>query len=675
LAALNALYNSLEFIRENFSREAERSYIMMVVCEATQSVDSRVQVSAFECLVRIMTFYYGFMGVYMEKALYALTVNGMKHDNENVALQAIEFWSTVCELENDYEYESQMAEEEGADVEQQPLGFAKAALSEIVPVLLTLMTSQEEDVDEDEWNVAMAAATCLSLLAQCVQDNIVALVLPFVQTNIRNPDWRYREAAVMAFGSIMEGPNPQLLAPLATQAMPILLEMIRDPVVQVKDTTAWTLGQISENLLAYINLEAQLQSLVTALLAGLSDSPKITSNCCWALMNIGRGLNPDEQHDLATYPLSPFFEGICKELVTICNKDNNEANSRTSAFEALATIIAHCPLDVLQIVSAIAISMLERLELTINVQNQIVGMDEMNQHLELQSNICNAITSITRRLGRSIAPVADRIMQVFLQLMSVSGRHATTLEDAFLAIGAVIAALETDFFRYMEAFKNFLYAALQNHEEHQLCLIAIGLIGDICRSLGLQALPYCDEFFTLLLADLSSEKLHRSVKPAIFECFGDIVLAIGGSFEKYAPTVLPIIFSACQIQVNDAMSADELDYLVSLREGIVEGFVGIVQGLKTDAKVGMLEPYLPQLFQFLEFAIADEDIVSTDLLMNEAGLLGDLAEAFPNGQLRTLLQRDWIVNLLRSARTNRHATVSQREVSRWAREMVKRAMK
>lgn len=42
LAATTALLNSLEFTKANFERDAERNFIMQVVCEATQSEDLRV---------------------------------------------------------------------------------------------------------------------------------------------------------------------------------------------------------------------------------------------------------------------------------------------------------------------------------------------------------------------------------------------------------------------------------------------------------------------------------------------------------------------------------------------------------------------------------------------------------------------------------------------------------
>jgi importin subunit beta-1 len=131
-AAIHSLYNSLEFIRDNFEREVssasglsrsfadfkgERNYIMQVVCEATQSPSPAVQVGAFECLVRIMGLYYSKMDFYMERALFGLTTMGMRHSEEPVVLQAIEFWSTVCEEEIEINHEAQ-------EVSTQSLGLS-----------------------------------------------------------------------------------------------------------------------------------------------------------------------------------------------------------------------------------------------------------------------------------------------------------------------------------------------------------------------------------------------------------------------------------------------------------------------------------------------------------------------------------------------------------------------
>ena len=98
-AAITALSDSLEFVRTNFENEGERNYIMQVICEATQSDDGRVQQGAFGSLNRIMGLYYDKMQFYMEKALFGLTIMGMKSEEEDVGKLAVEFWCTVCEEE------------------------------------------------------------------------------------------------------------------------------------------------------------------------------------------------------------------------------------------------------------------------------------------------------------------------------------------------------------------------------------------------------------------------------------------------------------------------------------------------------------------------------------------------------------------------------------------------
>lgn len=67
LSAAKALDNALEFAKANFENEKERSYIMQVVFECTQSKDQKVVVAGFECLVKIASLYYGKLPQYMQE--------------------------------------------------------------------------------------------------------------------------------------------------------------------------------------------------------------------------------------------------------------------------------------------------------------------------------------------------------------------------------------------------------------------------------------------------------------------------------------------------------------------------------------------------------------------------------------------------------------------------------
>lgn len=212
------------------------------------------------------------------------------------------------------------AQEYGEAPERESKFFAKIALPEILPVILQLLTRQEEDADEDEWNISMAAGTCLSLLARAVTDVIVQPVIPFIESNIRAADWHQREAAVMAFGSILDGPDPGVLAPLVDQALPILIPMMNDPQQNVKDTTAWTLGTICELMTSILKPDVHVPPLIGALVAGVEDTPRISANCSWSLMNLVDQLHGFAEVTPATGPLSPYYEHIVTALMRVTEK-------------------------------------------------------------------------------------------------------------------------------------------------------------------------------------------------------------------------------------------------------------------------------------------------------------------------------------------------------------------
>ena len=211
----------------------------------------------------------------------------------------------------------QQAQEYGEVPEVESQNFAKTALSEILPVILNLLLKQDEDADEDEWNVSMAAGTCLGLLATAVCDPIVSGVVPFIEANINGQDWHQREAAVMAFGSILDGPSPDSILPLVSQALPVLIGMLKDPNTHVKDTTAWTLGRICDLASEAIQPDVHLHPLVTGLVGSLGDAPRIVANSCWALMNLADRLEDGAAEGAQTSVLSPYYDGIVQALLKV----------------------------------------------------------------------------------------------------------------------------------------------------------------------------------------------------------------------------------------------------------------------------------------------------------------------------------------------------------------------
>ena len=156
------------------------------------------------------------------------------------------------------------------------------------------------------------------MYAQAVGSQLITHVLQFVEQNLRQEDWHHRDAAVSAFGAIMEGPDEKMLTPLVKQALPVLIQMLGDPAPQVQDSAAYALGRICESLPDAIDAADHLPRLIASLFGGLSQNPRMASSCCWALMNLADRFagEPGCQEN----PLSPHFQESVSHLLQVTER-------------------------------------------------------------------------------------------------------------------------------------------------------------------------------------------------------------------------------------------------------------------------------------------------------------------------------------------------------------------
>ncbi|VAI13944.1 unnamed protein product [Triticum turgidum subsp. durum] len=512
--------------------------------------------------------------------------------------------------------------------------FIKQALPALVPMLLETLLKQEDDQDLDEgaWNLAMAGGTCLGLVARTVGDDIVPLVMPFVEENITKPEWRHREAATYAFGSILEGPSADKLTPLVNVALNFMLSaLVKDPNNHVKDTTAWTLGRIFEFLhgsaleTAPVITAENCQQILTVLLQSMKDVPNVAEKACGALYFLAQGYVDAG----SASPLSPFFQDIVQSLlVTSHREDAGESRLRTAAYETLNEVVRCSTEETAPIVMQLVPVIMMELHNTLEAGK--LSTDEREKRSDLQGLLCGCLQVIIQKLGGmestkfAFLQYADQMMDLFLRVFAC--RNATVHEEAMLAIGALAYAAGSNFAKYMAQFYQYLEMGLQNFEEYQVCAITVGVVGDLCRALEDKILPYCDGIMTQLLKDLSSNQLHRSVKPPIFSCFGDIALAIGENFEKYLIYAMPMLQSAADLSAHTTATDDEmLDYTNQLRNGILEAYSGILQGFKSSPKTQLLMPYAPHILQFLD-ALHNGKDMDDSVMKTAIGVLGDLAD-------------------------------------------------
>ena len=85
----------------------------------------------------------------------------------------------------------------------------------------------------------------------------------------------------------------------------------------------------------------------------------------------------------------------------------------------------------------------------------------------------------------------------------------------------------------------------------------------------------------------------------------------------------------------DRSDYDMLDYLNELREGCLEAYTGIIQGLKGDGSgpapdLAIVQPHVAYIVQFITVVAQDSEHSDASVAAS-AGLIGDLCSAFGGG--------------------------------------------
>lgn len=653
LAATNALNNTLEFARAQFEIPSERAAIVTTICEAAKSGDVQVRQASFEGLVKVAENYYEKLSEYI-RDIYTLTENAIRNDAEPVAMQAIEFWCTVAEEEVSLMFGEHPADPNRSSIAKNEQ-FVKHALPFLcVPIFDSLKKQEDDPLEDSSWNIATAAGACIELLAQAAPDTILALVKPFIQSNIRDQaNWRSREAAILVFGSVLEGPPEAEIRNLVREGITVLIEtLVHDTNVAVKDTTAWTLARVVhvDQTTTLTHLPALVESLKLSLMA--AENPELAAHICYAIHNVAErfGEENEEESGPLTEHVQPLFTCL---MQTTERDDAGDSNLRISAYETINALFRSVTRDTLPFIASCLPMFRDKLEAALNAVPRALSEVEQMETIEKVGLLCGALTTTTLRLTiAQVVPFADQMMRDYLNVFQLPGSEAS-LEDAFLAIGALAHVLGKEFNRYMPHFMPYLQQGLGNLQAHQMVGVAVGVAGEICRGLGKDLVPYANPIVALLLEALKSPTLNRAVKPGIMGVFGDIAMSVKGHFETYLKSVMDCMRQAAESSVQLEVEADDydtIDWVFALRESILEAYTGIVSGLKDDRKEEILLPYLEWILGFCEVIVSEgphSSLIpnSEGMVRDVMGLMGDIADAVPQFQVEAK-RKTWLQSVV-----------------------------
>lgn len=657
--AAESLKQCMEFISYNMEIENERLAIMEVLYNACKAEDAELSSAALNCVIRAVDLYYDKMAEYIRMAFADLSLEFLRSNDEQRVFAALEFWSTVADVEKDLEY--------GAGSH----AIVADGFQVAVPGILAHLQKTEDLEEPEDWTPMKAAACALSLIGLCSKDLIGrrellfkrpglgesrGTLVEYVQDAIEDPGIVRAESGMMMLGCLLNDKTSPVLAKPIKREMARIIGLLGSEVATVQDTALWLIGKIFTHAAEAVDEDDDGHKIMIKILDILKKCDAVSVNAAWTLTNVFASVSARRVGDRVEESLlTTYFTEVASLLVAlIASLKPTDFNLRTAMFSALNEVIKISVNQNQAFVLSIAEDAISKIKLLLEEKDvEMAAAEEM---------VCCNLGVIQECIRSARTSSLDRAMEIVRVCAYLLGNpnYVPVFTDAYLTLSCLADAIGLNFGNFDTPVLSFV--------ERDLGLLASGsvagdpvsamfaaslitFVGSMASALQLGFGPCVQRFMPLLLDSLGAPCLPREAKPAIVSAFADISLAVGKMFDPYIETM----FSIC-VSIMSLADVDE-DYLLALREALLDLFSCIVQS--SNGKNELVNSSIPALIEAVHrIAVETDDsacvIKSLELLSDIAIMYGNRNEANMSG-----LQSTWVLEFITAKAASTNAQVRE----------------
>ncbi|KAJ7001521.1 transportin-1-like isoform X2 [Populus alba x Populus x berolinensis] len=502
-------------------------------------------------------------------AEYILQVN--KDGDDEVALEACEFWSAYCDA-------------------QLPPENLREFLPRLIPVLLSNMAYADDDeslaeAEEDEslpdrdqdlkprfhtsrlhgsdsvedddddivnvWNLRKCSAAALDILSNVFGDEILPALMPVVQAKLSasgDESWKDREAAVLALGAVAEGCINGLY-PNLSQMVGFLIPLLDDKFPLIRSISCWTISRFSKYVVQesghQIGYE-QFDKVLMGLLRRILDTNKrVQEAACSALATL---------EEEAAEELAPRLEIILQHLV--CAFGKYQRRNLRIVYDAIGTLA-----------DAVGAELNQPAYLEILMPPLIAKWQQLSNSDKDLFPLLECFTSLAKALGAGFIQFAEPVFQRCTAIIqSQQLAKADPVAAGFLYDKEFIVCSLDLLSGLAEGLGSGIESLVSQSNLRDLLLqccmddaydvrqSAFALLGDLARVCTVHLSPRLPEFLDVAVKQLNTPKLKETISVANNACW-----AIGELAVKVRQEISPIVMTVMSCLVPILQHSEELN--------------------------------------------------------------------------------------------------------------------
>ncbi|KAL8543781.1 hypothetical protein ACS0TY_004364 [Phlomoides rotata] len=491
---------------------------------------------------------------------YILLVN--KDPDEEVALEACEFWSAYCEAElppeNLREFLPRLipillsnmayADDDESIVEAEEDGSLPDRDQDLKPRFHSSRFHGSEDVEDEEddivnvWNLRKCSAAALDFLSNVFGDEILPSLMPIVQAKLSaagDEAWKDREAAVLALGAIGEGCINGLY-PHLPEIIAFLIPLLDDKFPLIRSISCWTLSRFSKYIIKTIshqghdNFNKVLMGLLQRI---LDDNKRVQEAACSAFATL---------EEEAGEELAPRLDVILQHLMAAFGK--YQRRNLRIVYDAIGTLA-----------DAVGGDLNQPKYLEILMPPLIAKWQQLSDSDKDLFPLLECFTSIAQALGTGFSQFAQPVFQrcincIQTQLLAkidpVSAGAQYEKEFIVCSLDLLSGLVEglgpgIESLVSQSNLRDLLLQCCMD-DAYDIRQSAFALLGDLARVCPVHLHSRLIEFLDIAAKQLNTPKLKETVSIANNACWaiGELAVKV---HKEVSPVVMTVI--SCLVQI------------------------------------------------------------------------------------------------------------------------------
>ncbi|CAI0468897.1 unnamed protein product [Linum tenue] len=569
---------------------------------------------------------------------YILQVN--KDADEEVALEACEFWSAYCDTqlssENLREFLPRLipvllsnmvyADDDESLAEAEEDDSLPDREQDLKPRFHASRLHGSEDAEDDDddivnvWNLRKCSAAALDVLSNVFGDEILPTMMPVVQSKLAatgDEFWKEREAAVLAIGAVAEGCINGLY-PHLPQMVEFLIPLLDDNFPLIRSISCWTLSRFSKYIVQESGHEKgyeQFDKVLMGILRRVLDNNKrVQEAACSAFATL---------EEEAAEGLAPRLEVILQHLM--CAFGKYQRRNLRIVYDAIGTLA-----------DAVGAELNQPKYLEILMPPLIAKWQQLSNTDKDLFPLLECFTSIAQALSTGFAqfaqPVFQRCIEIIhtQQLAKVDPSSAGALYDKEFIVCSLdlLSGLSEGLGSGIESLvaqsslRDLLLQCCMD-DASDVRQSAFALLGDLSRVCAVHLHPRLPEFLDVAAKQLNTPNLKETLSVANNACW-----AIGELAVKIQKDVSPVVVNVISYLVPILQHSEELN------KSLVEN-TAITLGRLAWVCPELVSPHMEHFMQpwCIALSMIRDDIEKEDAFRG----LCAMVRANPSGALSSLV--------------------------------------